>query len=182
MVWQDKISVKKGTTAEELVHARLERLGFTVYRPETEGPHLIDILAIKGAGPQMIAVDVKAKARRTYYPDTGINIRVYKRYLALGEKHDISIMLVFVDEYLRRIYGNWLNELSRPVKIAVGEKIIEYPLYSGGIIYFPLASMIVLGEIEAGKVAELSRLSVRSYEYANNEENMLVKGRDDANI
>ena len=43
--WQDKTEVKKGNIGELLVKEFLEKNGFTLYSPVTEGSHKVDYFA-----------------------------------------------------------------------------------------------------------------------------------------
>ena len=47
MSWQDKIQVKKGNIGEKIVRNYLEKKGFIVYEPKTNGSHPFDKIAIK---------------------------------------------------------------------------------------------------------------------------------------
>ena len=69
----------KGKIGEDIVRRYLEEKGYVVYKPVTEGAHAFDILAVKDKKTVIIA-DVKTKARRNYFPDTGINYKHYVEY------------------------------------------------------------------------------------------------------
>ena len=70
----------------------MEEKGYVVYKPVTEGAHAFDILAVKDKKTVIIA-DVKTKARRNYFPDTGINYKHYVEYKAISEKHCLPVFL-----------------------------------------------------------------------------------------
>lgn len=78
------------------------------------GPHCFDKVAIKNKKEMLIA-EVKTKAARLYYPDTGFNLRNYREYQAIKEKYNVPIFVFFVDEKKRRVYGNWLAKKESPL-------------------------------------------------------------------
>lgn len=163
-----EIASQKARIAEEIVWQYLERLGYIVYRPISEGAHAFDILAVKDKKKVIIA-EVKAKARRNYYPDTGINHRHYQEYKAIANKHNLNVFLFFVDEMLEMIYGNWLHILECKCKIKHKGKLIDYPLLEKGIIYFPLSKMIRICDLKVEESEALKSKSQRSYSYGFSE-------------
>jgi hypothetical protein len=150
----------KGAFGERIIKAFLEAKGFCVYEPTTEMAHAFDFLAVKDKR-QCVALDVKSKARRSKYPDTGIDIRHYETYRDFSKKHKMPFFIAFVDEWIGKIYGNWLEKLQEPCKI--GDK--KYPSVERSIIYFPLAKMIDIQELSESDAAELRALSTRNYAY-----------------
>ncbi len=159
--WADRPQTKKGEYGEKKVHEYLEAKGFVVYLPVTPAAHAFDRLAIKDK-KQAVIVECKAKARRTRYADTGINITHYNDYLYISKKHNLPVFIFFIDEHLREIYGNFLSELERPTKVS-GKM---YPAREGKIIYFPLVNMrrniARLSESDSNYLKQQSR---RNYEY-----------------
>lgn len=154
-------ALEKGEYGEQIVRSILEEKGFIVYKPNTEGAHAFDILAIKDKS-KCIAMDVKAKARRNKYADTGINLRHYNVYKRFADKHAMDFWLIFVDEMLGSIYGNTLEKLNEPKKVDG----IEYPYDSNkSIRYWPIRSMIVIYQLNQKERADLACLSQRSYNY-----------------
>lgn len=154
-------ALEKGEYGEQIVRSILEKKGFIVYKPNTEGAHAFDILAIKDKS-KCIAMDVKAKARRNKYADTGIDLRHYNVYKRFADKHAMDFWLIFVDEMLGSIYGNTLEKLNEPKKVAG----IEYPYDSNNSIrYWPISSMIVIHQLNQKERADLACLSQRSYNY-----------------
>ena len=162
--WNNRTEVKKGTFGETIVKNYLKNKGFAVYIPEL-GQHVFDMLAIKEK-KEIFIVEVKSKARRNYYQDTGINLKHYEEYNYVSEKYNIPIFIFFVDEMLREVYGNWLKELKKPIVV----NNVLYPLIQAGStgirIYFPLQVMarniIILNDDD---IAELKKLSTRNYAY-----------------
>lgn len=158
-----KTALAKGEYGEKIVRRILEKQGFIVYKPSTEGAHAFDVLAIKDKS-RCIAMDVKAKSRRNKYPDTGINLRHYAIYRAFSEKHLMPFWLVFVDEMIGKVYGNTLDELDK----SRSENGINYPMIWGGeqgTIYWPLSAMKTFHTITEVDCLELKNMSQRSHEY-----------------
>lgn len=171
-----EVSLMKGRYGEEIVRRYLEAKGYVVYNPVTDGAHAFDILAIKDKS-KCIAIDVKAKSRRTKYPDTGINQKHLECYELFSKTHNMQFWLFFVDEFLGTIYGNTLSELSE-IRMENG---IKYPLYwqshNGGadIVYWPLSAMKTVHVLTDKEKRELADLSQRNYDYeeAQEKENQL---------
>ena len=159
--WQQKLTVKKGNLGEEIISRFLERKGYVIYSPETKDKaHAFDRLAIKDK-EQIIIAEIKTKARRNKYADTGINKRNYEQYIKIQNKYNIPVFIFFVDEMLKKVYGNWLSKLIIPI-IIEGK---QYPLILNNIIYFPLINMINIAELSEQQITELKKLSNRNYEY-----------------
>lgn len=162
-------AMQKGRIGEEQVRALLEKKGYIVYTPKTGGAHAFDFMAIKDK-EKCIALDVKAKARRNNYKDTGVDLRNFRIYEQFMKRHNMPFWLVFVDEMERRIYGNTIEALMASVK---KDKGITYPYIwtkdpqrLQGTIYWHLDSMIDMGAIEHAANGELFDLSQRNYQYA----------------
>jgi hypothetical protein len=159
--WQDKVQVKKGDYGEDLVHTFLEEKGYIVYKPITEKAHAFDRLAVRNKS-EILVVECKTKARRRYYPDTGINIKHYDEYKFISEKYKLHLFIFFIDEYLCEIYGNFLLELIKPVEVE-GNK---YPLEHKNIIYFPLINMKRnIAKLSEDDKEYLVKNSSRNYDY-----------------
>lgn len=167
-MWNNKPQVKKGSFGEEIIKGYLEKRGFIVYTPITNGNHCFDTLAIKDK-KQAIIAECKAKACRNYYPDTGINVTHLTEYEYISKKHLLPVFLFFVDESLQEVYGNWLSELTKERIITHNSKTIRYPLRHNGIVYFPLIAMKrKLALLTTMQVEYLKTHSTRSYEYIIN--------------
>ena len=158
------LSFKKGSVGERVVQRFLEKKGFVVYKAITQGAHAFDMLAIKGK-KKLIVAEVKSKARRNFYPDTGINYRHYQEYKRIAENHNLPIFIFFVDEMMGKVYGNVLSVLEEPCQVKHNGKILSYPIVSGGIIYFPLCKMKQVATLDESTIGELRNLSQRSYDY-----------------
>lgn len=157
-MWEDKTQVKKGNIGEELVLNYLEKNGFIVYKPVTKSAHGFDNLATKDK-KIVIMAEIKTKARLTYIEATGFNYKHYLEYKFISEKHSLPIFVFFVDEYLKKIYGNWLKELEK--------KIDNFPrkIKNNTIILFSLKNMKDICKLPDEKCEELKKLSTRNYEY-----------------
>jgi hypothetical protein len=159
------LALAKGEYGERIVRGILERKGFVVYKPNTEGAHAFDVLAIKDK-KLCIALDVKAKSRRNKYADTGINRRHYETYRQFSQRHQMPFWVIFVDEMIGKIYGNTLEELMTPI-FADG---ISYPLIYGdiqsGTIYWHITSMREIHVLSDDEKSELVSMSQRNHEYA----------------
>lgn len=159
------LALAKGEYGEQIVRRILEGKGFVVYKPNTEGAHAFDVLAIKDKR-LCIALDVKAKSRRNKYADTGINLRHFETYKRFSDRHTMPFWLIFVDEMLGKIYGNTLEELAKPIEV----EGINYPLIYGdtqtGTIYWHMQSMRQIHTLTESEKADLVGLSQRNHEYA----------------
>ncbi len=166
MSWDNKLTVIKGDIGEALVNSWLEDKGFVVYKPITNCAHAFDRLAIKNKNFVVIA-EVKTKAHRNYFPDTGIDLRHYQSYKYVSKKHNMPVWLFFVDEMKKEIYGNKLDVLDTPLEVQHKAKCIQYPLIdkANKIIYFPLQAMVTIAALADADVASLKNSSTRKYEY-----------------
>ena len=157
MNWQDKAEVKKGNIGEQIINEYLESKGFVIYKPITNGAHAFDKLAIKDK-QQLIIAEVKTKARRNKYADTGIDMKHFETYQNISKKHNLPIFIFFVDEMLGEVYGNWLTKLIEPRD--------NYPLIQNDIIYFPLTNMRNIKKLTIQEVELLKKYSKRNYKYS----------------
>ncbi|MBA7636655.1 hypothetical protein ES703_44276 [subsurface metagenome] len=159
--WGNKIEVQKGNFAENIIKNFLESKGYVVYKPITKNAHAFDNLAIKNK-KNVIISECKAKAKRTFYNDTGINISNYDDYKYISKKHNLPVFIFFVDEFLEEIYGNFLNELEKEVC----DKGKKYPLKEKNIIYFPIMNMRRdIYKLNKEQVEYLKNKSKRNYDY-----------------
>lgn len=159
MNWKDKKEVKKGNIGEKIVNDFLEKKGFVIYKSITDSAHSFDRLAIKDK-QRLIIAEIKTKARRNKYKDTGFNLRHYNEYKKISEKHNLPVYIFFVDEMLGKIYGNWLSILEEPYL-----KILQYPAILNDIIYFHLDKMIDICDLSEQEINDLKNYSQRKYEY-----------------
>ena len=82
MEWNDKPQVKKGNIGEKIIDKYFEDQGYIIYKTSTKAAHLIDRLYVKDK-KRLIFADVKTKAKRNKYPDTGFNYSNYEEYQLL---------------------------------------------------------------------------------------------------
>jgi len=89
-------------------------------------------------------VETKRKKLRDYYPDTGFSKRLFEHYSHVQKITGSNVYIIFFDEKLNLVYGNWLNNLTKPFEIKInGTKKVPYPKVEQGdnqkesIIYFP---------------------------------------------
>lgn len=163
--WKERKCVKKGDIGEKLVDKYLRSKQLIPYSPDSEYPHPFDRLVASRDKQTLMIIDVKTKAARNSYPDTGMNKSHYDEYMRISIKHNIPVYVFFCDEMLGKVYGNYLSELIKPTKIKVKNKIINYPLVQGDIIYFPLSLMIDVCNIESDQIVAMKSLSARSHVY-----------------
>lgn len=157
------IAKRKGAVGERVVRAFLERAGWIVYQPMTEGAHCFDMLCIKDK-KMAVAFDVKAKARLNKWPATGINQRHFEEYVSFSKKHNMPFWVVFVDEGMREIYGNKIDELEIPRNI----NGIDYPKvmpWNPPTRVWPLSAMRKIHTINEDEASELAGFNQRSYDY-----------------
>tara|TARA_Y100000034_G_C6808457_1_gene363200 strand:+ start:305 stop:793 length:489 start_codon:yes stop_codon:yes gene_type:complete len=155
--------VKKGNLGEKIVDEHFEGQGYIIYEPTTNAAHLIDRLYVKDK-KQLIFADVKTKAKRNLYPDTGFDYKHYKEYKMLQDM-GLEVWIFFVDEVEGGVYGNTLKELSKPCEIQHNGKIIKYPLRWGEIIYFYRNNMEIVRLLTTEEVKEIRGYNTRNYEY-----------------
>lgn len=164
MDWQDRTEVKKGNLGEEIVKNVLESKGYIVYKCGTKGAHAFDFLAVKNKQVLFIA-EVKSKARLNKFYATGINTKHYKEYKYIYNKHNIDILLFFVDEHPseKRIYCQKLSILMQNKTI----DNISYPNteIAKDIVLFSLSDMINVCYLSDEQMQMLKSFSNRSYDY-----------------
>jgi hypothetical protein len=163
-LFENKLTTKKGDVGESLVDKMLREKGFVIYKPEGGQAHAFDRLAIKDKEILMIA-EVKAKAKRKYFPDTGIDFRHYKEYKNIMKKHNLEVILFFVDEEMGKIYGGKLSEIEVINNFKVNNKDVTYPKIEKNIIYFHIEKMNVYAELEKADVISLEALTTKKQAY-----------------
>lgn len=169
MEFRDRVEVKKGDLGESIVDFFLVRNGYIPYVPQCDGAHPFDRLCASSDKKTIFIADVKAKARRKYYPDTGINIKHYDEYNHMNAKYGVDVYLFFVDEETETVYGNLLKVLGRERQIEHKGKILIYPLRQKNIIYFPLESMRTISSLTAEQIKELKKVTTKKKGYIMNQ-------------
>ena len=157
------VAKKKGALGETVVRRILEENGWVVYQPMTNGPHQFDMMCIKNKR-SAVAFDIKAKARMNKFPCTGVNQKHFDEYKRFSERHLMPFWIVFVDEGMRSIYGNTIEELEKP-RIEGGISYPWTPNWKAALRLWPLSAMRTIADISEKEAVELNGLSQRSYEY-----------------
>ncbi len=159
-----EIAIKKGEVGEAIVKDHLEKKGWVVYQPVTDGAHCFDILCIKQK-KTAIAIDVKSKSRLNKFPATGINQSHFDEYKAFSEKHNMPFWIIFVDEGQKKIYGNCLEALEQ-LRVVDGNKYpFVMPNYGKPIRVWPLSAMIHIANLDDSEQASLLALNQRTSAY-----------------
>ena len=156
---------KIGKIGEQLIEDYLTQSNWLTY-PAPDERHPIDwILATKDKKTIALA-DAKTKPRRISYFDTGINLTHYEEYEYLRHKYNTDVLLIFVDSMIRKIYGNYLSNLTSLIKVNGQQYPLMQPTKQGiPIFYFPISSMKQIDVISEEHAKELNQLSKRTYEY-----------------
>ena len=163
-LFENKLTTRKGDVGESLVDKMLREKGFVIYKPEGGQAHAFDRLAIKDKEILMIA-EVKAKAKRKYFPDTGRDFRHYKEYKNIMKKHNLEVILFFVDEEMGKIYGGKLSEIEVINNFKVNNKDVTYPKIEKNIIYFHIEKMKEYADLKRADVLNLEALTTKKQAY-----------------
>lgn len=169
-----KTCFDKGEYGEALFRGILEKKSYTVYTPNTKGPHPFDIIAVHkchktGEKKPVFAADVKTKPMRIYYADTGIGLNHYHVYLKFSKTHLMEFWLIFVDQNLGEIYGNTISQLDIP-RVINGR---AYPLNEGQTRYYPFSAMQKIRLLTGDEIKELDRLSQIKDKYKKQKNRMI---------
>lgn len=155
MNWEDKDTVKKGNLGEKIIREYLEQQGWIVYFPFSKGAHWFDMLATKGK-QQVIAVDIKTKARFNKWAAQGINIKAYNEYLTFATNNDIPFFIIFIDDKTGDIHSADIRKLKDAPSINPTPYIIAWPLSAMKRLDIHLTKQ---------QIAELSQYDQRKYEF-----------------
>jgi hypothetical protein len=155
-------TTRKGAVAEQYVRDVLVNLGWHIYTYSAQQPHPVDMLAFTPDN-RLVAVEVKCKPARIYYPDTGIDRNDYYGYHDLQAQYNLPVLLLFVDGYYKQVYGNYLDHLSQPITIVHNQRTLRYPLIDERYVYFPLQSMQHYADIPPAIVAKLNAYTTSKY-------------------
>lgn len=144
--WHERLNVQKGDYGEELVKKIVEKCGFNCYRSVTDGAHLVDFLWLNGK-KFAFAAEVKTKPKFKDYPATGFDYRHYEQYKQFTADTGIPVFIFFVDDGLKKIYGNFLHVLDEPRKFCG----MKYPgtFKKNGITirYYPMNAMVKIADL-----------------------------------
>jgi len=177
MNWQDKTTVKKGNIGEEICRNLLEGQGFVVYNPVTDAAHVIDFFCHK-SNKELIAAEVKTKRRtlKNYWyrdskvkskgiaapeligiPGTGFNRKSAKEYWHLHKKHNIDVVLFFVDDFEGCIYGGRFSKLLHyGTKMKTADQVV-----------FPLDKMNVFCRLSTHEKNLIASITNCKYDYSS---------------
>ncbi len=163
--WEERTTVKKGNVGERLVNEWLIQHNYIPYSPDASGAHPFDRLVASRDKKTIFIADAKTKAKRKYYPDTGINISHYQEYKFIQEKYGIDVFIFFVDEESEEIYGNILKKLDENKTVFHNGKNIQYPFEYKGIRYFPIEQMKMIAKIPKKETQILKSYSTENEAY-----------------
>lgn len=169
----ERTQTKKGDLGERLVDELLFKKGYVIYKPiNIDMPHVFDRLCIKDKEVAIIA-EVKTKAKRKYYNDTGINYKHYKEYKKMLELYNLDTVLFFVDEEQGYIYSQKLSKLDEIESFDFKGKEVTYPLIQKGVIYFWFDKLIKLTKLPEESITELKELTTKNDTYLPENRNNL---------
>lgn len=166
MIWDKKPQVIKGNIGEQIVRKHLELAGKVIYTPDTNGPHVFDFLTFDGK-VNPVVYEVKTKARMNKWYATGIDYRHWSQYMKIYADNRIDTFLAFVDEYEKKVYGQFisnLRKLYRDKSNTVYPKVIKQKK-GGDLIIFSLELMDDIHHLTDDQVTQLRLSSTRSYDY-----------------
>lgn len=163
--WDGKTTVMKGGIGERLVNEYLIKNDFIPYSPDASGAHPFDRLVASRDKRTIFIADSKAKSRRKFYPDTGIDIRHYSEYKHIQDKYNIDVFIFFIDEESGTIYGNILRKLDSEKSIIHNGRTLEYPMEQGGIRYFSIESMKHVANIPKAEKEAMQALTTKQEVY-----------------
>lgn len=162
--WEHKTSVKKGNIGERIVREYLEAKGLVCYQPITERAHAFDMLAILDK-KQIVIAEVKSKALMNKWRATGFPQKNYEEYKYIQEKYGIPVFIFFVDEHMKKIYGNTLSILDKEI-VREGARF-PMLIQNGATRIFHFDSMKLVHDLTDAECEELKQYTRRSYNYAS---------------
>ena len=144
MTFSQMETTKKGDLGEHIATRYLRQQGWIIYVNDVDAPHPIDLCGIIES--QICLFDIKTKARRRNYDDTGMDLSDWYHYHTLQQANPgVMVILIWVDEVTGTIYGRSLNTLSDPSHCHV----------DGDIIYFNLDQMATIATLTDEEIAQL---------------------------
>ena len=157
-------STRKGSIAEQYVVDLLSTRGWHVYRYAQDTSHPIDLLAITERR-ELVAVEVKCKPARVYYPDTGMDYNDYLAYHKLSADLGIPVLVLFVDYESCRVMGNYLDKLSEPIVVVDNGRELVYPWVVDKYVYCPLCVLEIWAEIPLAIAQQIARCGYTGTKY-----------------
>ncbi len=166
--FEETLEYKIGTYGEEIVKKHLLSRGFVmdVDFNKYVGGHLFE--SKLNFRTKKLNIEVKTKASRNKYSDTGIDLYNHKKLLSIKEK----VFIFFVDfgesknpnntEFNMMIYGNYfsvLNQENGRYPWTQETKIYdENQKQYKTIVYYPLNSMMMLWKITNEEYGEYQKI------------------------
>jgi Holliday junction resolvase-like predicted endonuclease len=148
-----EIALKKGAIGEKIIMQYLEERGWIVYAPFTKNKaHYFDILATKNK-ENVIAIDVKTKARLNKWAAQGIDIKHYNEYKKFMQMAKVPFYIIFIDDKIGDVH---LADISK-----LGEGFNP----NKKIIAWYLKDMKYMFRISSEMINKLSELDQRKYEF-----------------
>lgn len=169
--WDERDKTKHGDLGEKLVFQHFTKNAYEIVLRNVEyddtenkfcsvtGAHHFD--AIISKGEKFAALDVKAKARRNKYPDTGSDVKYvntyWKVFHALKDNPKFAdFYLFFVDEKMKEIYYFSFKECLKK----------QFAHTEGNIVYFDLKYRHVIAEIAEEDAEQLKKFSAKTRNYS----------------
>lgn len=150
--WQDKLEVKKGNIAEDIIMNKLMDSGFLVYKCQNNRSHEFDFV-IK-TKEKLSIIEVKCKELRLKYPDTGFPVSNWSTYL----KQKNKLTILWVDCNKGEIYGNTIDELKKEKIIIHNGKKLKYPsIEKHDIIYFAYDQMKIYAKLTGEEISRIKK-------------------------
>lgn len=162
---------KKGDIGEKIIDEMLEKDNLIIYKPINKGNHPFDRFVIDMKYSTKYIVDVKTKACRNKFNDTGMNYNHFENYRDKGEKWGMRVAIYFVDEMSQAIYGNFLDELMIGYVDKSNKSYPSIEIGKNGIktIYFSLEKMIFKRKLTEQECKEIKKFNTRNYKYNKGE-------------
>ncbi|HEA22762.1 hypothetical protein LCGC14_1064240 [marine sediment metagenome] len=158
-------TTKLGEYAESLVVEYLIEVGYNIATWQVDASHPFDILATKtNHYADMFIVEVKAKAHRWKYPDTGFDLDDFEKYVGMS----IPVKIFFVDPEKGKMYGNTLDNLIQKREVYHKGEKIEYPIFTKAKegdsrykakVFFPLEAMLPIADLREDEIKKLKSMT-----------------------
>jgi hypothetical protein len=176
MSYKNTHTSRKGGLGEAIISKFIRDNGYIPYIPDAEKAHPFDKFIASPDKKRICIVEVKSKARRNYYPDTGIDQKHYLEYKYIESRYNVPVLLFFVDEFLQKIYGHNLTHLEKERNILylyqtessdkISKRRLTYPLLSKNEIrYFLITEMVIIKELSPAQARQLRNNNTRRYSF-----------------
>ena len=149
-------SKEKGEQGEAIVIDYFIRKGFIVYQfIKKDKSEPIDLILFNPKRQELYLLDVKTKSRFNLLPITGMDLDAYQAYKELSIKHNMKLILAFVDDKTGTIHLNYPADPKHIGKVRIIDDIIAWEL----------KNMLKIGQLNKDQIALLSSLDQRNYKY-----------------